>query len=866
MKFITLALLWSFCTFAQEVVPRKAEDDLTYLKAQQRKSQVKKVKYDLFFKLDKGSETFKGTTVIELEMARLDLPLSIDFFNQKIKTITVNGEELKKYPKRLGSFEIPQARLKPLTKIEIDYQSEFCKESSGFKRVVDPADGAEYLYTDFEPYYAHWLFPSLDQPDLKANFKVTVSAPSEWKVIQNELPESEKVNGKTKTTIFQETKPLSTYLFFLGAGPFVEWKDSFGDLPLYLYARKSLAQYVDVENIMLSTKTGLKFFNEYFDYPYPFSKYGHIFVPEFGWGGMENPGAVTLNERNIFRGPVPQTRYDGRNSLIMHEMAHMWFGDLVTMEWWNDLWLNESFASYLAEIAQDRAMEAKSTWLRFFQSKTWGYWQDQLITTHPIETDVPDVRTAKGNFDGITYAKGASALKQLHFYVGEEGFREGLRTYFKTFAFKNTKRSDFIRAIGMAAKKDLSVWTNKWLQTAGPNRVLVEAKCDDGKIESVIIHQRPSVSDTLSPHRTRLAFYEEDGSELKLQGVHEAVYSKEKSVIDGLSGKDCPDFIFPNKDDQDYALYSLDKKSLSKTKTAIVGLPDPLSRLMLWSTLAQMVRDAELSPLKYFEYAFEGLQKEEDKELLGSLLGRNVTGAHYNLYLTKVEREVVAQKLEEIILKRMDKSEKGSSLQMSFFDFYLSIAQSKTSQNNLYKMLQKNNPPQGIVLDQDRRWAIIVNLARNHHKEALKLIESELKKDKSTIGKTMALSARAAYPDLENKRKVWSEFYNDKSLSKSDLRAAGHYIHDADHPELSEPFVDAYFARIEGMDWKSHDDMVGVYLKSFYPLQTCSDKVLKQSEKSMQKAKHLTTIARRSWMESQDELKKCLLVRRAAKN
>lgn len=866
MKFITLALLWSFCTFAQEVVPRKAEDDLTFLTAQQRKSQVKKVKYDLFFKLEKGSETFQGLTIIELEMARLDLPLSIDLFKQKIKSISVNGEELKKYSKRLGSLDIPQARLKPLTKIEINYQSEFSKESSGFKRVVDPADGAEYLYTDFEPYYAHWLFPSLDQPDLKAIFKVTVSAPVEWKVIQNELPESEKVSGKIKTTIFRETKPLSTYLFFLGAGPFVEWKDKFGDLPLYLYARKSLAQYVDVEKIMLSTKTGLKFFNEYFDYPYPFSKYGHIFVPEFSWGGMENPGAVTLNERNIFRGPVPQTRYDGRNSLIMHEMAHMWFGDLVTMEWWNDLWLNESFASYLAGIAQERAMEAKSTWLRFFQSKTWGYWQDQLITTHPIETDVPDVRTAKGNFDGITYAKGASALKQLHFYVGEEGFREGLRSYFKTYAFKNTKRSDFITSIATAAKKDLSVWTSKWLQTAGPNRVLVEAKCDDGKIKSLVINQKPSISKTLSPHRTRLSFYEVDGSDLELQGIHEAVFSKEKTIIDGLSGKDCPDFIFPNKDDQDYALYSLDKNSLAKAKTAIVSLPDPLSRLMLWSTLSQMVRDAELSPVKYFEYAFEGLEKEEDKELLGSLLGRSLTGAQYDLYLTKGEREAISKKLEEIILKRMDKSEKGSSLQMSFFDFYLSIAQSPASQKSIFKMLQKKSPPEGIVLDQDRRWAIIVNLSRNGHEKALELIETELKNDKSTIGKTMALSARAAFPTLENKKKVWSEFYNNKSFSKSDLRSAGHYIHDSDYPELSEPFVADYFARVEAMDWKSHDDMVGVYLKSFYPLQVCSEKILKQSDESMKKAKHLTTLARRSWMEAQDELKKCLMVRKAAKN
>ncbi|MFP5459873.1 MAG: M1 family metallopeptidase, partial [Bacteriovoracia bacterium] len=382
---------------------------------------------------------------------------------------------------RTGSLTIARKLLKPETTIVIAFTNTFSKESSGFQRSVDPIDGGEYLFTDFEPYYAHWLFPCFDQPDLKARYTVQVTAPVDWKVLHNEPALEAKVEDKLQTVVFKTTPLMSPYLFFLGAGPFEEWRDTYGDLPLVIYARKTLAPYMDEERLFETTKKGLKFFNDYFGTPYPYSQYGQIFIPEFAWGGMENPGAVALNERNIYRGAVTKSRLEGRDNLILHEMAHMWFGDLVTMEWWNDLWLNESFATYLASIAQDRAMGSEGTWMSFLSTKNWGYWQDQLLTTHPIETPVPDTRATKANFDGITYAKGASSLKQLHFFVGEEGFRLGLQDYFKKYAFKNTRREDFIQSIAVASKKDLTVWTKQWLQTAGPNPVKVSVTCTPEK-------------------------------------------------------------------------------------------------------------------------------------------------------------------------------------------------------------------------------------------------------------------------------------------------------------------------------------------------------------------------------------------------
>lgn len=856
MKLLGLFILFTLTAFAHT---RPSEDNLTRSFAQMRRAQIKSVKYNLSFDLGKNQDTYSGKAIIHVELNDWKRPLTLDFKQKQILSLEVNGKAVAKYPKREGSFDVPAYMLSPKNMITVYFVGEYSKEASGFQRVKDPEDGSEYVYTDFEPYYAHWFFPCFDQPDIKASYEVSVTAPHDWKVINNEMIASEnEINGK-KYTAFKETKPISSYLFFLGAGPFVEWKDKYGDIPLYLYARKSLEKYVDADNIMATTKKGLKFFNEYFGYSYPFTKYAHVFIPEFAWGGMENPGAVSMNERNIFRGPVPEIRYDKRNSLILHEMAHMWFGDLVTMEWWNDLWLNESFASYLASVAQDRALNAKDTWIDFFHGKTWGYWQDQLVTTHPIETNVPDVRTARGNFDGITYAKGASALKQLHFFAGEEGFREGLRDYFKTFAFKNTRREDFINAIGKASKIDLSAWTKSWLQTAGPNKVSLKPECSEGSLKKIVITQKPNTSKSLSPHRSKLAFFDEKFQLIKSLDV---TFEKEKTEI-LVSDTKCPVFILPNEGDQDYALYSLDEESLKKVSSALTELPDPLARFMVWHKLSQMVRNSELKAKSFLESAIVALKTEKDDQLLGSILGRHsfIKGT-YQWYLTKDERALIAPEFEKVLWDRMMSAKPGSSTQMTFYDFYVSHAQTKESQERLYSILAKNEPPKGMTLDQDRRWAIVVNLSTNGNEDAEKLINEELKRDGSTLGKRTALSARSAIPKAGSKSKIWAELFENKDLTYSDLEEAGRMFNNHNYPELSETFVKDFFKRLTNFDWKQQDKKSEIYFESLFPTNLCSKEVLSMSERHMKSAKKLTSLAKRGWMEAQDELARCVRVRK----
>lgn len=870
VSFMIVSIFFFFASFAQAVMPaRKNDDNLTYAFAQARKAQVKDVNYDLHFVLEKDSEEYSGHAVLNITLNRTSDPLSIDFKTKKIEQIKVNEKMVEDFKTRNGFVEIPAKYLAAATKVEVDYVGSFSKDGDGFQRVIDPEDQSVYIYTDSEPDKAHSFFPCFDQPDLKAKFNVKVEVPKDWLVIGNELvARSSKVDDSLVVEL-KTTPKISTYLFFLGAGNFEVWKDSYENIPLELYARKSFKKYIDHQNIFESTKKGLKFFSEYFGTRYPFSKYGQVFVPEFAWGGMENPGAVTLNERNIYRGTPKQSDLDNRNDLILHEMAHMWFGDLVTMNWWNDLWLNESFASYLAALAQDRAMQAKVTWLDFYSSKGWGYWQDQLSTTHPIETVVTDVRTSKGNFDGITYAKGAATLKQLHFFVGEDGFREGLRSYFKKFAWSNTSRADFIGEIAKASSKDLEGWTKSWLQTAGPHRVQIKWQCDDvaKKISLFEILQSPNVSKAYSPHRTQIAFFnKKEGEKFELNKTIEVSYEGKTTVVAEANGIACPDFVYPNYEDQDYALFSLDPVSLKNAEQVLKGgISNPLTRLMVWSTLSQMVRDTELRVSDYMNFALSGLEIESDPEILAILLGSHSNIANnYWRYLTKVQRSTIAPQLEKLIWQKVE-SAPNNNMRLIYFDFFVSIASTTDSVTRLNSMMKGESKVDGVDLDQDRRWDIAEALAKANAPKVAALVESERKKDPTTTGQRSALAAWVAIPTAAAKADFWKMLAKPKDIPYSNLRSASANFNHSDYPDLSTKYVQPFFNTVTSYNWNENDNLVEIFFERIFPQNICSAELLKKSQQFFNSAKNLTSLARRSWKEANDELSKCVAIRKADK-
>ncbi|WP_419608751.1 M1 family metallopeptidase [Thiolapillus sp.] len=427
--------------------------------------------------------------------------------------------------------------------------------------VVDPVDNREYFFSHFEPFWANRLFPCFDQPDLKASFSVTVEAPDDWQIISNTLA-TKTGNGDLSRHEFARSRRFSTYLFALVGGPFAVFEDRRARIPSRLFSTQSMSAYVDAENIFEVTRQGFDFYGKYFGIPYPFGKYDQIFVPHFNAGAMENVAAVVIKEdAYLYRETPLPSRMQKRANTILHEMAHMWFGDIVTMRWWNDLWLNESFATFMSYLAQVEGTPDKHAWQQFSSSmKNWAYWQDQLPTTHPIETRVEDTLSTFDNFDGITYGKGASVLKQLAFYVGSEAFRKGVSSYLKKHAWKNAERKDFTDAIGQAAGMNLDGWTKLWLQKSGINTLVADYDVDaQGRISRFELLQGKGNGDAvLRPHRLQVALFHDREGKPGLEKTVTVNVTGERTAVDDLVGEPAPDFVYPNYGDHAYAKFYLD--------------------------------------------------------------------------------------------------------------------------------------------------------------------------------------------------------------------------------------------------------------------------------------------------------------------
>ncbi|XQW83992.1 M1 family metallopeptidase [Thalassotalea piscium] len=437
--------------------------------AQMRSKQVSDISYNLQVKIGNKSEVFSGTTDINFTLADDNQnDLTIDFDSGNVESVLVNGKPAS-FNYEQWFITIPKDELNTgKNTIKISYQRPYATDGSGLHRFVDPENGEVYLYTDFEPYDANKLFPHFDQPDLKATYTMQVTAPKHWQIISSTRETSIKEMGENKLWSFPTSAKFSSYVFSLHAGNYAVWEDSFEDIPLRVFARQSLAKYINTEEWFTPTKQSFGFYNKYFDVKYPFGKYDQVVAPDFNAGAMENVAAVTFSETYISRGEKSTQAKMSLANVIAHEMAHMWFGDLVTMRWWNGLWLNESFATYMANLAVEKASDFENLWDVFYSgTKQWAYSSDDSVNTHAIELPVPSTGDAMSNFDGITYGKGASVLKQLPYYLGEENFRLGVSNYLKKFSYKNTDLDDFIGELGKAAGKDMSEWTQDWLYNAG---------------------------------------------------------------------------------------------------------------------------------------------------------------------------------------------------------------------------------------------------------------------------------------------------------------------------------------------------------------------------------------------------------------
>ncbi|MCT2061126.1 aminopeptidase N [Dietzia cinnamea] len=633
--------------------------------------------------------------------------------------------------------------------------------------MVDPADGEVYLYSQFETADAKRVFACFDQPDLKARYTLTVTAPEKWVVVANTLAEESPAEGGGVVHRFAPTEIMSTYLVALIAGPYhvVEdaYTDEHGTIPLRLLCRASLAEYLDADRLFAETKEGFGFYHREFGLPYAFGKYDQIFVPEFNAGAMENAGAVTFLEDYVFRSRVTGYRYERRNETILHEMAHMWFGDLVTMRWWDDLWLNESFATFASVLAQVDATQYTEAWTTFANvEKSWAYRQDQLPSTHPVAADMTDLETVEANFDGITYAKGASVLKQLVAYVGREPFLAGLRAYFAEHAFGNAEFDDLLSALEESSGRDLSGWADQWLRTTGINPISVEVSTSGSgagaRISELSVLQGPAApgAGELRTHRLGVGLYNRDDSGALVRTARaELDVTGERTVVADLAGQPVPDLVLPNDEDLTYCSVRLDERSLATVLDSLENIVDPLARTLCWSALWEMTREARLPARRFVEVVSRAVPRESQIGVVQRVLTQAQTAlARY------ADPDWAAATgwatFSGAMLAAARDAEPGSDHQLAFLTALCACPIGIDQQRVLGTLLDAGAEDAGLpglVVDTDLRWTVLTALVAAGV-EGVDRIDAELAADDTAGGARRAATARAARPSVAAKEEA----------------------------------------------------------------------------------------------------------------
>lgn len=809
---VLILLILTACTTPPKAPQMSAgmNPNLTRKEAQARKDLIHDIEYTLEFTLSEA-KAYAGHSQIRFNLKK-KADIRLDFHAGQMDQLTVNGRQAS--VSYNGHYVIlPKALLnKGENQIEAKFRHDFSRQGKGLHQFKDPEDNRVYIYSDLEPFDANHIFPSFDQPDLKATYQMKVTAPSEWVVVTSVRESSTQVNSQgTLTWNFPRSEKFSTYIWSLHAGPYQIWTDNSGAIPLRLFSRQSLASYVDPKEWFRITHQGFDFFNAYFNYPYPYKKYDQLIVPEFNAGAMENVAAVTFNERFISRGEKSRAERRRLAGVILHEMAHMWFGNLVTMKWWNDLWLNESFATFMASLAMAEATEFSEAWRDFNRMKLWAYGEDEKTTTHPIETPVKDTLETFSNFDGITYGKGAAALKQLAYFIGPENFRQGIQNYFKKYAGQNTELKDFMSALSEASRRNLESWQEVWLQKSGFNTLEVDYSCENNKISDFQLRQSaPKEFDFVRPHSIEIAFLNKEKDQFHVSSTLKTEIETDNIKVHGAIGKLCPDIVYPNSNDYGYFKVALDAKSLKTLKDGIDSVADPFLRQLLWINLWDEVRNYKLSYIEMGELLLHsGLKVEYDdfvlQRIFQSLNGYNELSPSVFLYYqlgplaNSKQFEEFNTQVESMLWQRLQAAPGRSENQKHFFDIYTEIASSRPALNNLKRLLDGTLNLREFKLDQDKRWQLINRLAEFKFPGIERLISLEEKRDLSAFGKESSIAARAAMPDWNQKQKWISELKNkDSNYSLSQLGAAAGHLLPRSQGDLRQKYAERFY---EDLQW-----------------------------------------------------------------
>jgi aminopeptidase N len=783
-------------------------DRLTLEEATRRAEQISNVAYTIDLDLQAGSKVFRGDVTISFDHAGGDTFL--EWLGGRFERCVVNGAEAE--PEWDGvRLALPGALLGPHNEIQLVYERPYDHTGEGFHQFFDPEDGAEYLYTQFEPYSAHRLFPCFDQPDLKATYRVSVSAPTHWAVVSAgaELSRQPLADGRSRRQ-FAETAPFSTYLMSVFAGEYQGVQDDHRGTPLGIYCRRSLFSHLDAEPMFAITKAGIDFYEDLFDQPYPFGKYDQIFVPEFNWGGMENVAAIGYTDTVIFRDPPTEDKLTRRAEYLTHELAHMWFGDLVTMRWWNDLWLNESFASFVAYLALDHMGGYPTIWLDFYsRMKLWAYIEDQRPTTHRIADEIPSTDETFLNFDGITYGKGASVLKQLVAAIGPDAFRHGLQIYFRRHRFGNASLADFLAALQEASTVDLVHWAARWLRTASLNTLAAEWAVEDGRLVRLdLVQTAPADYPVLRPHHVEVALVGEDGRALVLP----AQLADARNPLSGAAGLNAPAFVYPNHGDHGYAKVALDPASTAWVRENLGRLSDPLLRQQVWGSLWEMLRDRLLPSPDYLDLVRRAGTGEQVLQIVE--LVTESSGAALARYVPEALIDEEAHRLVEAARAAINGLPAGD-LRVLWGRALLGQARSPEDAHLAAALV--DTPPEGMAVDQDMRWAVAVNWVALGLEGAEERLAAERERDSSDRGDRAMATAEASRPDLTTKEEVWERIHANGYGSLALAMAAAKGFFPRSQRELVEPFVTRFFEGLPGLFTEWEAEASRAYFRNLFP-------------------------------------------------
>ncbi|RZS89811.1 membrane alanyl aminopeptidase [Motilibacter rhizosphaerae] len=806
--------------------------------------------------------TFRSTTLARFRCAEPGAETWIDLVADGIQEAVLNGTPLD----TAALFDGTTLRLPGLAEdneLRVVADCTFMRTGEGLHRFVDPVDGETYLYSQFEVADSRRMFAVFEQPDLKATYQLTVTAPAHWQVVSvSPTPEPEPAADGAAVWRFAPTSRLSSYVTALVAGPYAvvrgEVGSRKGSVPANVYCRRTLAEFLDAEEILRITQQGFDFYEELFDLAYPFHKYDQLFVPEFNAGAMENAGCVTILEDYVFRSRVSEASVERRAITILHELAHMWFGDLVTMKWWNDLWLNESFAEFVSHVAAAEATSWTDAWTTFVTTeKTWAYRQDQLPSTHPIVAEINDLEDVEVNFDGITYAKGASVLKQLVAYVGREAFFSGIRTYFTTHAYANTTLHDLLVELERASGRDLSTWSALWLETAGVATLRPEltTAADDTFTSFSVLQEVPEQHPTLRPHRLGIGLYDLGEGGLTRRRYLEVDVDGASTPVPELFGEKRPDLLLLNDEDLAFAKVRLDDRSVQTLVAHIDEVAASLPRALCWGAAWDMCRDAEMRPRDYLRLVVEGIGSETDSSMLRTVLRQAEVVAR--LYVEPSFRQRAAQVLADGLQNLARQAAPGSDAQLQLVRAAAAAARTPEQLAFVAGLYDGTHQLEGLAVDTDLRWDLLHRLVAGGERGP-EAVDAELVRDRTATGERHAAAARAAQPTAEAKAAAWESVVERDDLPNSLLVATIGGFAEPGQEELVAPYTERYFDALERVWAARTNETAQSIVVGLFPTLLADAELLARTDSWLAEHAAAPSSLRRLVLESRDGVARAL--------